>query len=244
MWMDTTTSWRSSQLRFLTTLEESLATISPSILNTQNASMLTYPLQFWCHCPHHSFRISKHRFGACLPLHTRSLAHSLADYSDYLSSQNKVMKNLHTQSVPVRQLPSALSAKHIPASASVPLGKFTPLTAALAAVKDFDHLFLNDFLPALPKPRYEYIQYLERNGLPSPLVLLTYSSGNNAGILHFVWKVPTASPAAEYFNNSLTTIEGVKPLLPQFHTRAMRQVMFENFGRVSPNIKPAVLRLF
>ena len=154
------------------------------------------------------------------------------------------MKNLHSRAVPVRQLSDSLSAKHIPASASVPLGKFTPLSAALAAVKEFDHLFLNDFLPALPKPRYEYIQSLERNGLPSPLVLLTYSSGNNAGNLHFIWKVPTASTVAECFNSSLTTIEQVKPRLPQFHTRAMRQAMFEKFGRVSPNVKPAVLRLF
>ena len=144
----------------------------------------------------------------------------------------------------MRQLSNTLSAKHIPASASIPLGKFSPLTAVLVKVKDFDHLFLNDFLPALPKPRYVYIQCLGRNGLPSPVVLMTYSLGNNAWNLHFVWKVPTESPAEECFHKSLTTIEQVKPLLPQFHTRAMRQAMFEKFSRVSPNVKPAVLRLF
>ena len=39
-------------------------------------------------------------------------------------------------------------------------------------------------------------------------------------------------------------IEHLKPPLPQFHTRPMHQAMFEKFGRVSPGIKPAVLRFF
>ena len=41
--------------------------------------------------------------------HTRILAQSLANYSDYLSSQNKIMKTLHAQPVPARQLSNALS---------------------------------------------------------------------------------------------------------------------------------------
>ena len=75
-------------------------------------------------------------------------------------------------------------------------------------------------------------------------MLLTYSSGNNTGNLHFVWKVPVENAAEECFQSSLAAIEQVKLLLPQFHGRAMRQAMFEKFGRVSPGIKPAVLRLF
>ena len=47
--------------------------------------------------------------------------------------------------------------------------------------------------------------------------------------------------AEECFQNSLAVIERVKTLLPQFHTRAMHKAMFEQFGRVSPGVKPAVL---
>ena len=75
-------------------------------------------------------------------------------------------------------------------------------------------------------------------------MLLTHSSGNNTGNLHFLWKVPVGAAAEECFHNSLTTIKQVKPLLPQFHTQAMREAMFEKFGRVSPGVKPAILRLF
>ena len=51
---------------------------------------------------------------------------------------------------------------------------------------------LCDFLPDVSKARsrYDYIQTLEKNGLPYPIMLLKYSSGNNIGNLHFVWKLP------------------------------------------------------
>lgn len=99
-------------------------------------------------------------------------------------------------------------------------------------------------MPAQPRARYKYIQSLERSGLPFPVMLLTYSSGNNTGNLHFVWKVPVENAAEECLQSSLAAIEQVKLLMAQFHTRATRQAMFEKFGRVSPGVKPAVLRLF
>ena len=71
-------------------------------------------------------------------------------------------------------------------------------------------------------------------------MLLTYSSGNNVGNLHFVWKVPSNKSIEETFQDGVKVIEKIKPLLPQYHTRAM----FEKFGRVSHCVKPAVLRFF
>ena len=44
---------------------------------------------------------------------TRFLAQSMAGYADYLSSQNKAMKTIHTRSVPVRQLTDALSIQYV-----------------------------------------------------------------------------------------------------------------------------------
>ena len=75
-------------------------------------------------------------------------------------------------------------------------------------------------------------------------MLLTHSSGNNSGNLHFIWKVLVEEAVEEYFKSSLAVIEQVKPLLPQFHTKAMCLAMYAKFGRISPGIKPAVLRLF
>ena len=61
--------------------------------------------------------------------------------------------------------------------------------------EDFEHLFLNDFTPAQPRLRYEYIQCLERNGLSFPIMLLTYSTGNNSENLHFIRKVTVEKAA-------------------------------------------------
>ena len=180
-----------------------------------------------------------------LQKHTRTLAQSLANYSEYLSSQNKTMKHHHALPLPVRQLSDALSIKYLkPCGDPEPLAKFNDLIAAIDGKEDFEQLFLNDFTPTTAMSRYQFLQSLERNGISSPVVLLTHSSGNNAGNLHFIWKVPVRMTVEECFQNSLAVIERVKALMPQFHTRAMRKAMYEKFGRVSSGVKPKVLRVF
>ena len=73
------------------------------------------------------------------------------------------------------------------------------------------------------------IKALERNGLPYPIMLLTHSSGNNIGNLHFVWKLLNDKSIEAYFKESIRTIETVKRLLTQYHTRAMRRELFIEF---------------
>ena len=116
---------------------------------------------------------------------TRSLAQSLAGYAEYLSSQNKIMKDLHFQSNPVRQLSDSMSVKYIEPCHGVPISRLEPLFGCL---QEREYLVLNAFTPDQPRQTYKFIQCLDRNGLPVPIMLLTYSSGNNAGNLHFVWK--------------------------------------------------------
>ena len=57
-------------------------------------------------------------------------------------------------------------------------------------------------------------------------MLLAYSSGNNAANLHFVWKLPPSKPLEETFQHSFKVTEKIKPLLPQYHTRAMHCAMW------------------
>ena len=75
-------------------------------------------------------------------------------------------------------------------------------------------------------------------------MILTHSPGNNAGNIHFTWQVSATEPVEKTFDRSQSTIEAIKPLIPSFHTRAMRTEMFTKFGRVSPGTKPTVLRYF
>ena len=174
---------------------------------------------------------------------TEQLARSISSYADYLSSQRKKMKILHSMASPVRHLSDSMSVTFVKASAGVLSynTRLEKLSSCLREKSEYESVSLCDFLPNVskPRPRYEYIQTLEKNGLPYPIMLLKYSSGNNIGNLHFVWKLPIDKPVEATFEESVRTIEGV---LPQYHTRAMRREMFAMFGRISPNVKPAALR--
>lgn len=117
---------------------------------------------------------------------TRSLARSMAEYADYLTSQNKTMKGLHVRTCPVRQLSESLSAKYIGRCNGDMHSKLVALFGCLQERGDSEYVELHEFTPDQPRRKYDFIQCLERNGLPVPIMLLTYSSGNNAGNLHFV----------------------------------------------------------
>ena len=152
------------------------------------------------------------------------------------------MKIVHARATPVRKLSNSISVKHIPACESVVLSGLHSLSQALQQKDDYEHMFRNNYAPDQPRKKYEYIQTLANNGVCSSIVLFTHSSGNNSGNLNFVWKA--SSNVEESFDRSVQVIEEIKPLLPVFPTRAMRKMMFETFGRISPSVKPAVLRYF
>lgn len=81
-------------------------------------------------------------------------------------------------------------------------------------------------------------------GLSSPSMLLIYSPGGGIRNLQFLWRLPQQYDVNILFERSQPLIEEIKSKLPIFHTRAMRTSMFQKFGRISPNIKPSVLRYF
>ena len=72
-------------------------------------------------------------------------------------------------------------------------------------------------------------------------MLLTHSSGNNIGNLHFVWKLPAGKSIEATFEESVRTVNDIKhcQILPRYHTR---HEMFTKFGQTSPSVKPAALR--
>ena len=116
------------------------------------------------------------------------------------------------------------------------------LSSCLRDKSEYEFVSLCDFLPDASRACYEYIQTLGSNGLPYPIILLTHSSGNNIGNLHFVWKLPAGKSIEATFEHSVRTVEDIKQILPWYHTHAMRHEMFTKFGRISPSVKPAALR--
>ena len=148
--------------------------------------------------------------------HVETLASSLAQYSDYLVSKNKRMKEVHNAEVPVRQLSESLSIEVVKRSA-VLYPCFSSLSECLNDIQPYQQIFLTDHCPEAPRLRYEYIQKIQR-GLDIPVVILTFSPGNNRGNFHFIWK---------YCSDD-----------------SMEMVLFSQFGRISPHVKPSVLRCF
>ena len=174
-----------------------------------------------------------------------SLASSAAQYADYLSAQNTKTRRLHQLEVPMRQLSDSLSIFFFkPTTSAAVLPSFKSLNQAVLAMQPYEYTFLNDFCADNPRKRYEYLQSLRRNGIQCPVILLTHSTGNNAGNMHFVWRVPSTETVEKSFEQSQQVVEIIRPLFKVYHTRAMRKALFSKYGRVAPNMKPVMMRCF
>ncbi len=152
------------------------------------------------------------------------------------------MKAVHGSEIPVRELSESLSVQVIPNSA-VCFPCINSLSQSLKQLRPFQYMCLTEHCPDEPRKRYDYIQQLKR-GLNVPVVLLTYSPGNNRGNLHFIWRYDGDTKLETVFQDSLPVVETIKPHIPTYHTRAMRRALFTKFGRVSSSVKPAILRYF
>lgn len=206
--------------------------MSASVIRAHSSSLFTC-LQHvcWNSPKFHAFKVS-----------IEQLAGSLAEYSDRLSSQNKRAKEIHSSFVPVRQLSESLSVTVIKKT-SVCYPCYSDLVRVLGTLEPYQHISLTDMCPDQPRERYKFIHSL-KNGLNISVVLLTYSPGNNCGNLTFLWKYNETESIENVFEKSLPVVELIKPLLPQYHTRAMKRTLFAKFGRVTKGIKPAILRAF
>ena len=90
---------------------------------------------------------------------TRSLAQSLAGYADYLSPQNKIMKDLHARSNSMRQLSDSMSVKYIEPCRGVPIGRLDPCLAAYKRGRMVNTLYWMSS-PQISPDRYEFIHSL------------------------------------------------------------------------------------
>ena len=115
---------------FLTTLQDSLAITFLNYSSTgrgRSTNLSLLMLKSLASSLFQNFQASFWSNTSFTYLHqyTRTLTQSLANYSDYLSSQNKMMKTLQAQAVPVRQLSDALLIKYVQPCNGVSLGRFS-----------------------------------------------------------------------------------------------------------------------
>ena len=178
---------------------------------------------------------------ACLPIFTPGYS-----YLPMLTPVNIIMMKLrHKSPTPVRDLGSNLSIKYLsPCSGIKGDSSFEKvIERELMKVSDYEYVEVTQFLPSDPAKKHCSLDGLLQKGLSIPSVLLTYSPGSNIGNMHFIWKVSDLNPL-ECLEHIQQSIEEVKQVIPKYHTRAMRSLLFQKFGRVSPIVKPAALRYF
>ena len=73
------------------------------------------------------------------------------------------------------------------------------------------------------------------------MLMYTYASGNNAGSLHFIWKVPEEISEEMLVSKNAEVLRVIKPSLPVYHTRAMKKQFYHDMKLFRCG-KPAVLR--
>ena len=177
--------------------------------------------------------------------HFTGLLHSLSSYQEYLVMKNKKAKANHRSPTPVRELADNLFMKLVYATDEQHvLPSLKPIDDQLKD-QDLCHCTcINSFLPTESMQRHRFIDSLTCCGLSFPSILLFYTPGSNVGNIYFMWRVIPDTDANICFEASQSSVECAKKDIPIFHTRAMRSAVFKKFGRVSPSVKPAVLRYF
>ena len=156
------------------------------------------------------------------------LSRCLAQYGDYLQSQNKRMKQAHASPTSIRQLSDSLSIDIIKKSPHLCFQCFGELCSTLRDINNYQHLCLTDLCPNEPRSSSLPV-YTEYSLILLGLILL---SGNNRGNMHFIWKFDDSELLETVFQKSLPVVELIKPLLPQYHTRAMQKSLLSKYGCV------------
>lgn len=124
------------------------------------------------------------------------------------------------------------------------LSSLLPIDSHLKDQPLYQCTCVNFLLPSDSMHRHRFIDTLTAHGLSFPTVLLTYTAGGNIGNIYFMWQVSPDADFSTCLDLSQSAVECAKKDIPVFHTRAMRSAVFTKFGRVSPAVKPAVLRHF
>ena len=146
---------------------------------------------------------------------------------------------LHASSEPARVVANALTIQYVSAHHLVQ-SKLSEISAAVCAPGANVPVDLDRLIPRDYRHRYDRVQVL-KCGLCFPVVLATYSPGSNIGSYHWLWLTDTTDISSA-LQSCQPMIESLKSSMPEYHTRAVRNAMFDKFGLVG--VKKAVLCRF
>ena len=169
------------------------------------------------------------------------LARNLQKYCDLLKVKKQKMFDHHQSEEQIRSVGNSMSIQVITPRHSPP-ASVQALSTIVEEVGIDEPISLQEanVLPQDRRKRYDFMEHVKQ-GWRMPIILVTYSPGSNMGNQHWIWHT-----SATDINSALQTcqpiIEKIRVMIPQFHTRAMREAAFEKYGLVSASIKKAILR--
>ena len=169
------------------------------------------------------------------------LARNLQKYCDLLNVKKHKMLSNQKCEEQIRSVGNSMTIQVITPHHSVP-ASVQVLSRIIEETVIDEPISLQEanVLPQDRRKRYDFMEHVKQ-GLRMPIVLVTYSPGSNMGNQHWIWHT-----SATDINSALQTcqpiIERIRVMIPQFHTRAMREAAFEKYGLVSSSIKKAILR--
>ena len=116
-----------------------------------------------------------------------------------------------------------VSARHLVPS------KLSEISAAVRAAGANVPVDLDRLIPRDCRRQYDRVQVL-KCGLSFP-ALATYSPGSNIGSYYWLWLTDTTDISSA-LQSCQPMIESLKSGMPEYHTRAVWNAMFDKFGLV------------
>ena len=167
------------------------------------------------------------------------LARMLQKYANIVSEKRLKMMELHSSPEQVRTIANSMTVQHL-ATRHTLEQCLKGLSSAVEEAGPDVPVPLEKFLPSERHRRYEYMEHVKA-GMNMPTVLVTYSPGRNIVNLHWIWHT-TCTDISSALQSCQPILKSIRSDIPQFHTRAMRQAVYEKYGLISPSIKISVLR--
>lgn len=114
---------------------------------------------------------------------TEELTKSLMSYADFLASKTKYQRIHHAMSNSSNG-ENSLNSVYLNSIQTIP-HSLKILDLCLKEKPVYDPVFVREFAPEDQRQRYKYLQDL-KNGLTSPTVLVTFTTGGNVGNYNFI----------------------------------------------------------
>lgn len=169
-----------------------------------------------------------------------TLTFSLQSYVEYLEQANEKQISRQLQMNPVRQIDSSLSIAHRPGQDNF-LPCYSRLDGCVTQMAMFQPLFFDEDLHLTEKfkgPEQRF-RFFEKLALSVPVHMLRYDPGGGNGAISFLWRVPQDGMSSEEkFLRDNKVLHDVRPKLPEYRTRQMRQEFFRAYGNIAGTIIP------